>query len=529
MRKVVIGAAGIVSALTLLSRFFGLLRKLAQSWAMSDSLVATAYDTANTVPNVLFEVAAGGALAGAVIPVLSRYLAHPTHYMGDESESQQRLNRAASAMATWVLLAGIPLAVIVAVAAAPIISVVIPAADPSVHQLATNLLRVFAVQIPLYGLSVVFTGISHTYQHFLLPALCPLLSSCAVTATFIGYSLCAPTFIDPADLSWSQVALLGWGTTGGVVLFALPQWIVVRRFVCLRPTLSFPEGAGRATIHLAGAGLAAIMAQQIAIVVMMVTANANGGTGAYAVWNYAFAVFLVPYAVLAVPIATVVFPRIARCSDVQRMAELTARSTRLILIAGITAAGLLFALAKPAQVVIELGQPMLGLDTALRAMAPALLGYCLLYHGARVCYAAHAPRRVVIANTIGWLSVVLGGLIVHIAHIHGRVPVLIGLGGALSVGMTLGAAAMLWHLYRQLGKAALAGVARLVTRVIPVVIVASVIAWWVSDQILTLAGGTVTSAIMGAFAGALIIIGAAVLVLRRDRSAISLLRGSAID
>ena len=48
------GAAGVIALLTVFSRFAGLLRKLAQSWAVSDGTVATAYDTANTVPNVLF-------------------------------------------------------------------------------------------------------------------------------------------------------------------------------------------------------------------------------------------------------------------------------------------------------------------------------------------------------------------------------------------------------------------------------------------------------------------------------------------
>ena len=72
--RALVGAAGLVAVLTLVSRLMGLVRKIAQSWALSDGPVATAYDTANTVPNVLFEVAAGGALAGAIIPLLSRYL-----------------------------------------------------------------------------------------------------------------------------------------------------------------------------------------------------------------------------------------------------------------------------------------------------------------------------------------------------------------------------------------------------------------------------------------------------------------------
>ncbi|WP_434700100.1 lipid II flippase MurJ [Trueperella pyogenes] len=181
------GAAGLVAGLTLLSRVFGLVRKLAQSWALSDSPIATAYDTANTVPNVLFEVAAGGALAGAVIPILSRFLK-----VGDKRLAAQ----AAGALMTWILSVGMALALVVSVAASPIISVLLADAAPEMRNLAALLLRIFAAQIPLYGLSVVATGILHSHGHFFWPALSPLLSSVSVAAMFLWYS----TWVEPLPI-----------------------------------------------------------------------------------------------------------------------------------------------------------------------------------------------------------------------------------------------------------------------------------------------------------------------------------------
>ncbi len=59
------------------------------------------------------------------------------------------------------------------------------------------------------------------------------------------------------------------------------------------------------------AGLAVLVAQQVAFVVTTYLANHRGDAGSIAVYTWANAVYLLPYAVLAVPITTAVFPRLA--------------------------------------------------------------------------------------------------------------------------------------------------------------------------------------------------------------------------
>ena len=77
--------------MTLLARVVGFGRWLVFSGTVGSSCVGTAYASANLVPNVLFEVVAGGALAAAVVPVLSSSLVR-----GDRAAA----DRAASAMLT---------------------------------------------------------------------------------------------------------------------------------------------------------------------------------------------------------------------------------------------------------------------------------------------------------------------------------------------------------------------------------------------------------------------------------------------
>lgn len=69
------GAAALISVVTVVSRLLGFARTLAFTGNVGITAAGDAYAWANTLPNVLFEVAAGGALAGALIPVLAAPLA----------------------------------------------------------------------------------------------------------------------------------------------------------------------------------------------------------------------------------------------------------------------------------------------------------------------------------------------------------------------------------------------------------------------------------------------------------------------
>ncbi|WHU56635.1 murein biosynthesis integral membrane protein MurJ [Trueperella pyogenes] len=488
-----------MAGLTLLSRVFGLVRKLAQSWALSDSPIATAYDTANTVPNVLFEVAAGGALAGAVIPILSRFLK-----VGDKRLAAQ----AAGALMTWILSVGMALALVVSVTASPIISVLLADAAPEMRNLAALLLRIFAAQIPLYGLSVVATGILHSHGHFFWPALSPLLSSVSVSAMFLWYSTWVEPFADPAALTLAEVALLGGGTTLGVVLFAIPQLLIASRFVRLRPTFTFPPGVGALTLRLGAAGLATLAAQQVAIIAIMIVANSAGDVGTYAAFNYAYAIFMVPYAVLAVPIATVTFPRISAATG-QARTHVVAQSTRLVLAMGMVSAALLIVLASPAKIVLEVGRDIAGLEAAMQAMAIGSVGMSLLYHGVRVLYGCGQARRVIAANSFGWGTVV-GGLVVSaLLGISGRISTLMAVGISISVGLSVGAVAVLVMMFRSLGPQSVAGIARTGVTLLPVLVAAGLAARFLVGWILDAGGSTILAAIGAAVVGGVVVIGAA--------------------
>ena len=67
----VAGAAALIAVLTLLARLAGFGRTLVFTNTVGADSTGDTYQAANTVPNIVFEVVAGGALAGLVVPMLA--------------------------------------------------------------------------------------------------------------------------------------------------------------------------------------------------------------------------------------------------------------------------------------------------------------------------------------------------------------------------------------------------------------------------------------------------------------------------
>src|SRR3712207_5302191 len=97
----VAGAAALIAVLTVLARLAGFGRTLVFTNAVGAGSTGDTYLAANNVPNIVFEVVAGGALASLVVPMLAGGIA-----TGD----RQQVRRTASALPGWSLLVLTPLA-----------------------------------------------------------------------------------------------------------------------------------------------------------------------------------------------------------------------------------------------------------------------------------------------------------------------------------------------------------------------------------------------------------------------------------
>jgi putative peptidoglycan lipid II flippase len=528
------GSAVLVAGLTLAARLTGFGRVFAFSGSVGAGCTGTAYAAANQVPNVLFEVVAGGALAAAVVPAIAAALAR-----GGDGEA----SRVASALLTWTVLVLTPVAVLLALLAGPVTGLLLGGAGaascPGAAELAARMLVVFAPQVVLYGVGIVLAGVLQAHHRFAGPALAPLLSSVVVIAAYLAYAVLAgpahrqATFVPGAT---AELVLAG-GTTVGVVALSLPLLLPARRAgVRLRPTLRFPPGVAAGVRALALAGVAALAAQQVAVVAVLALATRTGGTGALNAYQYAQAVYLLPYAVLAVPLATAAFPRLARQAadgDGAGFAGTTARTTRGVLAASAVGAGALAATAPAGQRLFErldaVGGPALaGLGPALTALAPGLLGWALVAHLGRALAALHRGRVAALATVAGWLAVVVASVVaVRMLGSGGRT--VLGLGVGNSVGMTVAGALLLVAVRRVAGAQALAGVPGTLARAAGAAVLAAVAGRVAADVVLRGVPG-LGGAVLAALVGGLVVLalaGLALLATERELVApvLSRLRG----
>ncbi|MFD6446369.1 murein biosynthesis integral membrane protein MurJ [Promicromonospora sp. NPDC060204] len=477
-------AALLVTVVTLASRLVGFGRWLAQgAWLGSDG-VGTVFNSANQLPNLLFEVAAGGALAGAVVPLLAGPLARAAFTADGTVASKEQASRIASALLGWTLVVLVPLAGLTALLARPIISLT-GLDDPVQVDVATAFLRVFAVQVPLYGIAVVLGGILQAHKRFFWPAFAPLVSSLVVIAVYgVFYLLADGNQQDVAALSSQALVWLAWGTTVGVLFLALPLVVPVwRTGLRLRPTLRFPSGEGPRAARLAFAGVGALVAQQLSVFLTLRAANAAGGDGTLSVYLYAQQVYLLPYAVLAFPIATSAFPHFAEHASAGRTGELrdlVARTTRTLLL--VTALGMaaLIAAAPFVEQVFDLivrGDAP-GLAAGLITMAPGLIGFALILHLSRALYAVDHGRAAVTATASGWGVAAIGAALVPVlfasrtresvcfesssacVDLALRTDVMAALGAVGTAGMVVAGLGLLLAVRRHLGAPALGGVWR---------------------------------------------------------------------
>jgi putative peptidoglycan lipid II flippase len=449
-------AAVLIGAITMLARVVGFGRQVVFAHTVQAQCLGTAYTTANMVPNIIYDIVMGGALTAVVVPVL----AGPARA---QAADRDQVRQTSAALLSWAVLLLVPISAVVAIAARPLVSVLIgatPGCPRSVMvALGTRMLIVFAPQILLYGLAVVLYGILQAHRRFAAPALAPVLSSLVVIGAYLWFGRVADGSVNlrhpvPA-IAWIVLAA---GTTAGVAaLVATPLVPVTRLHLALRPVLRFPPGIGARVRSLAAAGIVTLIAQDASVAVVIVLANSRGGDGSLVLYSFAWAVFFLPYAVLAVPIATSAFPELSARTNTFDVT--TATSTRAVTVAswlGMAGmAGTCLPLARVFQSHVGQAADARQLAIALAAFAPGLVGYGLTASLSRVLYADGRSRASAAAVSGGWLLVIIADLL--IVPFVPRSQVVPWLGACTTIGLTGSGVALLILVRRFRGPGALHG------------------------------------------------------------------------
>ncbi len=450
----VAGAAALIAVLTVLARLAGFGRTLVFTNTVGADSTGDTYLAANTVPNIVFEVVAGGALAALVVPMLAGGIA---------SGDRDQVRRTASALLGWTLLILTPLAVLIAVFAEPIARLLLGGGDRVQVELAARFLLVFAPQVVLYGLGIVLTGVLQAHRRFAGPALAPLLSSLVVAGAYLLFAgIGGSPEID--DLSRPAELVLGVGTTLGVVALSLCLLVPLRSLrLGLRPSLRFPVGAAPRVRRLAVAGVLTLAGQQLLAAVAIRLAS-DGPDGTQVVYAAGLTLFLVPWAALAVPLATSAYPGLAEraeSGDEPGYRAALAPVAVLLVGAAAVAAGVLVAVAGPMARVFLTDAPeavVAALRDTIIAFAPGLVGYALVALLTRALYARGLWKAPTVCVGAGWSLAVVADVV--LAQVLAPEDRGLALAAGHSIGVTVAGAALVAVVARTAGRESLTGVGR---------------------------------------------------------------------
>jgi putative peptidoglycan lipid II flippase len=503
----ILGAAALITVLTVVARIAGFGRTFVFLHTVGaksgDDNLGNIYNAANTIPNIVFELVAGGALASLVVPLLAGAVA-----AGDRG----RAGAITSALLTWVLVLMVPLAALVALLAAPIAGL-LPHVTAEHQATAADMLRVFAPQLPLYGIGIVLTGVLQAHHRFAWPVIAPLLSSVTVMGAYLTYAMIDGAKTDFAGLTTAGELTLSIGTTAGVVVLALCLLIPLRRLdLRLRPSLRFPGDEGRRAVRLGWAGAVTVGSQQIMTIVVIALSVSNALT----VYNAAQTVFLLPWAILAVPLATAVYPSLATAASdgdedaYRRSLSGTARSVMLLAGLGVAA---LIALAGPAAYLIDARAASSG----IAGFAPGLFGYALFALLSRALYARGATVAAAASTAIGWLVAAITALALSGLGDDRQV---LGLGLANAAGMSVIGLLLVLAVRRHAGPAALAGLDRASVAGVAAAGVAALAGWGTVAGVGHLFGPTPTgpgSIVQGMLGGVVVLVVFAAVAYALDR------------
>ncbi len=395
----------VVTACTLLSRLTGFVRVLIAAAVLSNGPLGDTYHAANMIPNLVFELVAGGVFQAVLVPI---FVGARRRGGGDDG-----LGRSTGAVlgAALVLLGAIAAVVM---ALSPLIAWVLTALedDPALvgdkRSLITPMLLVFVPQIVFYGIGMVTTAALAARGRFAAAALAPAVNNLVVIGCYLGFR--AARDGQPASLHLSpwEFALLAGGTTLAVIAFTVvPGIVLASQGVSWRPRWSPADPAVRHLWRSVGWAMLSVVGTLVPMAAAMVLGS--GAPGGVAVFSLAFTFFALPHALFAVPVATALAPRVA--DSWQRglhdeTAERVERSVQVVLPLVLVSSAGMVALAWPvAYVVASIGQAgsqgPAPIAHAVAAFGLGLAGYGLSVLMTRVMYGLDEVRAAALLVLAG--------------------------------------------------------------------------------------------------------------------------------
>ncbi len=308
-----LGAIGSMAIANLISRITGFARMVLLLAALGGP-VASAFNAANTLPNMVTELVLGSVLTGMFMPLLARAQREDTD--GGVGFIRRLLTVAATAALVIT---------VAAVAAAPLLTRI----NLGEGQVNTSLAVAFAYlllpQIFFYAVFSVALAVLNKNEVFKPGAWAPVWNNVIAIATLVGYVVLG-SHIDAdeqVNVLSIPILLLGLGTTLGVVVQAAILMPPLRRLgIGLRPEWGI-DSRIRQFAPSAFAGFVYVLVSQVGLVITNHIGN-SADASAIAIYTNNWLLLQVPYGILGVTLLTAINPRLADNGTAGRDKEVVA-------------------------------------------------------------------------------------------------------------------------------------------------------------------------------------------------------------
>ena len=318
--QMILASSAVMAAGTVVSRLSGFLRSALLAAALGTQLHADVFTIANTVPNMLYILLAGGIFNAVLVPQLVRSMKHDAD--GGDAYANRVITLAA------LFLAGVTAVLVVA---APWLMRLFLDGSFFTPELASqresviDFARFCLPQVFFYGMFVLVGQVLNSRGSF-GPMMWAPIANNVISVGVLAVYLLVFSPASGAELlggyTSSQELLLGLGSTVGIaaqLLILLP--FLRRAGFTYRPRFDF-RGTGLGhTLRLGVWTVAFVIVNQIAYTVVVRiassgTADAAAGAGndpgaGYTVYSGAFLVMMVPHSIVTVSLATAMLPRLS--------------------------------------------------------------------------------------------------------------------------------------------------------------------------------------------------------------------------
>lgn len=385
-------------------KLLGLFRQtiIGRQFGVSQEL--DAFNAANNIPDLLYAVISGGALAMAFIPVLSETM---------ERSGRQSAWELFSRVANWAFLITSFLSIVFAIYASQIVQAeigVAPGFSYELQVIVTDLMRLNLIATLLFSLSGLVVAGLQANQHFFLPALAPVVFD---LGQIFGAVILAPT--EGYQIAGIKLPAAGLGVHGlvyGVIIGAALHLGVqipglIRYGFRWKPKLGLKDAGLHKVARLMAPRIFTIGAFNL-IFVLQDNLASRLDVGSVTALAYGWLIMQVPETIIGTAIGTALLPTLSEFiakKNAHDFEQSLSRTIRVILALTIPITVLLILGIRPL-VEVVFNFDTYGTDLvvwAARAYLVGLVGHSLLEIAARAFYAQQNAKLPLIAAGVSML------------------------------------------------------------------------------------------------------------------------------